>query len=398
MAWRDNLRPASFRGVSFEVSTRQYAGGRRVATHEYPKRDEPSNEDMGRKARQLSVEAFQFGPEYLGPRNNLLDALEQAGPGEYVDPWGLSHVVVVTNFAASERLDMGGYVSWRIDFAEDSGTVSAGATVGYGHSILPDTTAATQDAADNAESAYVSDFDSLWSMLGPDMVRSDALEQVDDYLGRANTMSFATPTALRTLLNVRRNAVSLLDNPWALAEGILGIINAFLSGASSGNGSTYAAARQMAALAPASPAATAPVSQVTTNKTAFANLTTGLAVVQAARATSDMDFDVYEDAVAVRQQVAADLDTAMASAADPLYETLQALRTAVVRDISTRGADLARLADLTPGATLPALVVAYGYYGDASREADVLARNPSIISHPGFVHGGRTLKVKIDGK
>jgi prophage DNA circulation protein len=385
-SWRDKLRPASFRGVSFEVATRQYAGGRRVATHEYPKRDEPSNEDMGRKARQLSVEAFQFGPEYLGPRNALLEALEQAGPGEYVDPWGLSHSVVVRSFSASERLDMGGYVAWRIDFAEDA----AG-----GHASRADTAALTASAADNAGTVYVEEFPEYFTVQNvPDQVRYDALNDVEGWLGRCAGFSLTTPAALRSVLNIRRQAVSLLDKPQQLAHSIFGIVGSLLEGIGSANPkSRYAAARDIAALAPARPDASVAPSPSTANRAALSDITSGLALVQAARATSEMDFDVYDDAVAVRLQVADDLDSAMASASDPLYETLHALRTAVVRDISSRGANLARLADLQTTATLPALVVAYGYYGDASKETEVLSRNP-VIRHPGFVPGGSTLKVK----
>lgn len=392
MAWRDNLRPASFRGIPFEVATRQYAGGRRVATHEYPKRDEPSNEDMGRKARQLSVEAFQFGAEYLGPRNTLLDALEKPGPGEYVDPWGLSHTVVVRTFSASERLDMGGYVAWRIDFAEDAEG---------GHSSRTDTTALTARAADSAEVAYVHDFPERFSVAGPDILRTTALATVEAWLDGARTTSWTTPAAQRSLLNIRRQAVSLLDAPHSLADGLLGVVSALMAGTSAkanGGVSRYAAATELAAMAPARPTLTDTSAQDAVNQAALADLTSGLAVVQAARATAHMDFDVYEDAVEVRQQVAKALDMAMTTASDPLYEALHTLRTAVVRDITARGADLARLADLTPGATLPSLVIAYGYYGDASREADMLARNPTIIRHPGFVPGGRTLKVKRNGK
>lgn len=390
--WRKDMRPASFRGVRFEVATRDYTGGRRLATHEYPKRDEPTNEDMGRKARQLSVEAFQFGREYLGPRNSLLEALEKDGPGEYVDPWGLSHTVRVRQFAASERLDMGGYVAWQLDFVED--------TEGSGHSSRTDTAALTSSAADEAEDAYVTDFADRFGVIGPDLVRSEALEQVEGWMGRAGSVSWGTPAAARSLLNLRRQSTVLMDKPRSLADAIRSTIANLVGGVSiDGVGNRgnrrYTSARELAAMAPARPLVTSSSSQATTNHAALSDITSGLAVVQAARATTDMDFEVYEDAVAVRQQVTADLDEAMTTAADPLYGALHALRTAVVRDITVRGANLARLGDLTPGETLPALVVAHAYYGDAAREPDVLSRNPAI-RHPGFVPGGKPLKVIRD--
>lgn len=391
--WRKNLRPASFRGVQFEVSTRNYVGGRRLATREYPKRDEPTNEDMGRKARLFTISAFLFGRAYLGARNSLLEALEQEGPGEYVDPWGLSYSVVVSKFSTTEELGKGGYVAFTIDFVEDADG---------GHISRIDTAALTSGAADEAEDAYVVDFSYRFGVIGPDLVRSEALERAESWMDRACSLSWATPAAIRSIVNLRRQATVLMNKPAQFASGIRSTIISLVGGVpleSAADGREgnrrYTATRELAAMAPERPLITPTSSQVTINQAAFADLTSGLAVVQAARATTDMDFEVYEDAVSVRQQVAADLDAIMSTAADPLYETLHALRAAVVRDITVRGADLARLDSLTLGTTLPALVVAHAYYGDAARESDLLSRNPAI-RHPGFVPGNRALKVIRD--
>ncbi len=51
--------------------------------------------------------------------------------------------------------------------------------------------------------------------------------------------------------------------------------------------------------------------------------------------------------------------------------------------MTTRARDSARLTTLTPHEVTPALVVAYDYYEDATRDADIVARNQ--IRHPGFV-------------
>ncbi|WP_431355959.1 DNA circularization N-terminal domain-containing protein, partial [Algimonas porphyrae] len=51
MSWRDQLEKASFRGVPFHVSRSGGEVGRRVQLTEYPLRDRPYAEDLGRKAR-----------------------------------------------------------------------------------------------------------------------------------------------------------------------------------------------------------------------------------------------------------------------------------------------------------------------------------------------------------
>jgi prophage DNA circulation protein len=97
---------------------------------------------------------------------------------------------------------------------------------------------------------------------------------------------------------------------------------------------------------------------------------------------------------ALRTELADRLDVLMEAAGDPVYKSLADLRAAVVRDLTVRGADLARTARYTPKQTLPALAVAYRIYGDASRDEEIAARNR--IRHPGFVPGGETLEVLSD--
>jgi hypothetical protein len=56
--WRDALLPAMFAGVPFFCDTGVRETGRRAVIHEYPKRDIPYAEDMGRRAIQYSVRGY----------------------------------------------------------------------------------------------------------------------------------------------------------------------------------------------------------------------------------------------------------------------------------------------------------------------------------------------------
>jgi hypothetical protein len=56
--WRDALLPAMFDGVPFFCDTGVRETGRRAVVHEYPKRDIPYAEDMGRRAVQYSVRGY----------------------------------------------------------------------------------------------------------------------------------------------------------------------------------------------------------------------------------------------------------------------------------------------------------------------------------------------------
>lgn len=81
------LQPASFRGVPFEVEAAGVEVGRRVQVHEYPQRDTPWTEDLGRATRGFTVDAFVVGEDYIEHAKALMDAAEEEGPGTLVHPW-----------------------------------------------------------------------------------------------------------------------------------------------------------------------------------------------------------------------------------------------------------------------------------------------------------------------
>lgn len=111
------------------------------------------------------------------------------------------------------------------------------------------------------------------------------------------------------------------------------------------------------------------------------------AVVELARAAAAYQPTSYDDAVAVRRAVVAAIEGEMDDAGDAgddgTYAALLALRTAVVRDLTARGADLAPLRQVTPPAALPALTLANQLYADATRADDLVARTDP--AHPLFL-------------
>ena len=72
MSWRDRYLTASFRGVEFKVQKHDATFGRRQVVYEYPQRDTPSTEDLGRRARELSLDAYVIGEDYHLQRDRLI--------------------------------------------------------------------------------------------------------------------------------------------------------------------------------------------------------------------------------------------------------------------------------------------------------------------------------------
>ena len=130
--WRNTLLPASFRNAHFHVEVGSKENGRRIVTHEFPKKELPYSEDMGRRAKAFSVRAYciTFPVTFAGPglelyntnyqvaRDILLTQLETAGPGILQLPTMPSENVVVNRYRLTEEEKFGGYCVFDIDFVE----------------------------------------------------------------------------------------------------------------------------------------------------------------------------------------------------------------------------------------------------------------------------------------
>ena len=140
--WRQELMPAYFRTARFHVESNARESGRRIAEHEFPKKDLPYAEDMGRhfyeftirgylivfpgptqQALQLRPETWRtsdalFATDYRIPRDALINALETEGPGDLQLPTQLVQNVVCTRYRLTEEEKFGGYCTFDMTFQE----------------------------------------------------------------------------------------------------------------------------------------------------------------------------------------------------------------------------------------------------------------------------------------
>jgi prophage DNA circulation protein len=152
------LIPASFRGVPFAVLDIAIATGRRLAVHEYPFRDTPWAEDLGKRARRISFSAFVIGDDADSQAADLLYACETKGAGMLVHPAYGAAMWQIDGCETIERWDKGRYVEFKLAFVEP------------GQVIYPtnatDTQAMTQSAGDNADLAAQTDFANRMTAAG----------------------------------------------------------------------------------------------------------------------------------------------------------------------------------------------------------------------------------------
>ena len=135
----------SFRGARFRLDSYETATGRRAEIHEYPLRNEPAGEDLGRRARRFRFTGYVVGPLWESERDALLNACEDDGPGTLVHPFHGEHTVICEECTVSESRGGGQRIAtFQLTFSEageldtpssqpDSGSALLGeAKQGYG--------------------------------------------------------------------------------------------------------------------------------------------------------------------------------------------------------------------------------------------------------------------------
>gem|GEM_PF-3795313 len=138
--------------------------------------------------------------------------------------------------------------------------------------------------------------------------------------------------------------------------------------------------------------------QQAANQAALFAVIARCAVVEAVRSSIYLPFASADESVAVRDTLYDALDTLMLDAPDGVYAALHDLRSAMVRDITARGADLARLSKITLPGSVPALVLSYKLYGSGAYAEELIGSNQAAatVMHPLFMPGGSPLEVRRD--
>lgn len=127
--WKEALLPAHYDTRLFHVESGTKTGGRRIVTHQFPKKDQPYSEDMGRVATEFTVRGYiisfmrdtgipLYMRDYRIARDQLTTRLDQRGFALLQLPTQEPMLVVCSAYRLSEQNQLGGYCEIDMTFVE----------------------------------------------------------------------------------------------------------------------------------------------------------------------------------------------------------------------------------------------------------------------------------------
>ena len=407
--WRDQLLPASFRGVGFFVDGDSTPVGRRVQLHEYPQRDKPLVEDMGAQTRRFKLTAFVVGDDCFVQRDNLLHALSQPGAGELVHPWfGRMTVTAGDGCDVSHDRREGGVVRFQLDFIEDG---EKGYPVG-----VPNTAAQLEEESESWLDSAIARYKAAMAIVN--RVRIAAVQLQNGIAGVQMAIQGEFNQIASAITSVQALADMVANFPGNLAT----MVGAQFSGFSDGSrwtgedeplsfsalaglagSAALAAVGLTAAAAPAGGQATVAAAVAARDLVRDALLVKAVQIaaqMPAVRAPAPLpgmptleqqvaapiirpEVPSTDDVLALRDTLSDAIWQAGLSASPEHFAVLQGVQRRLRAHLTKVAMAGVRLVDVTPKESLPAVVLAYRLYGDASRAEEIVTRNKVV--HPGFL-------------
>jgi len=115
---------ASFRGVSFLITSENESGGKKTVVHEYPNSGRRFVEELGTLPSTFSMSAFVHGANAVEDSRNLRRALDEPGVGVLIHPiYGRLEVKSRTWKRSTQETEMG-EIKFDIEFSQSDANIS----------------------------------------------------------------------------------------------------------------------------------------------------------------------------------------------------------------------------------------------------------------------------------
>ncbi|WP_334130163.1 DNA circularization protein [Sneathiella sp.] len=382
--WRDNLLPADFRGIVFDITEHDFSGGRRGQLNEYANRDRPFFDDTGRKARSFRISGFVIGDDYAARRDRLIDALEKRGPGTLTHPYLGRMQVVCQDFSLHESNSKGRMAEFSMSFVE-AGELE------YPTTALDDV-AAAQSSADGLAAAAQVSFERDYDVAGrPGFVSESVIDTISQILDLIEeSRSFGDIQSIRD--EIMLNAPQNVKDATFLFDRISNLMRDL------GAGGYRSSLADVASFAPdigSIPRTTSTRAAEIASVQALGSLARNLAFAEHGKIVAAADYTSFQEASAAATDYVAMVDqeilTGPAQWDDRLYNALSSMSETVLASVNERARDLARVMTTSFLDSKPALVLAHELWGDASRDQEIVDRNK--IEHPSFLPPNTQLEI-----
>jgi len=401
--WTNQLRQASFRGVKFFIESHEFGFGRRSQLHEFPDRDKPFAEDLGRSANKFSIEGHILGDDYFTNRNAFIAACEEEGPGELIHPYLGSKFVQVSSVSLKEDTKQGRICTFTAEFQEAGEAQFPAATEDSVGSIL-----ATGDGLKKANrDSFIKGFD----IFGLPQKSIDSLKSrlraftksVDDATKPLSDTESFLDKLRRDKKRFDRDIDSLISRPGDLWDRMSSLVDSLVGTGGTSKPARVTATRPLVGFArpgrlSAPPAVTTPTPKTPSSEQAKKNedLIHGVVRQEAIRNIvadeTQVDFASVNDAIEERAILIKEINLIQVETSnDEIYQALQDTKAILVKTMPNEQDVLPVIQTVQNRQTVPAIVMAYDLFEDSRKESDIVNRNN--IRHPGFVCGGIDLEV-----
>lgn len=404
--WRDQMLPASFRGISFLIPQASVPVGMKVQLHEFPQRDEPYAEQMGKQAQVHRLVCWIIGDDCFERRDKFMEAVQTPGAGELVHPWLGRMQVKAGEAELTHDFKQGGMAAFAVTFYPDIPLKFPTARVNTQQQVVK----ASDSLLDSALARYKS------AMAKVDQARLGLARLRNSLSGVYTVIQQQFSTIIGAFTNLTGFVQSLMNAPDSLSSLFSSYFSEFSvddylgddSGSSYRN-SVATATQQTEAVASINTVSDSGGVDAAAASQATANLVQDALLVQVALIISEMpvasqpvstatvasveqqavqpivrpEVPVADDVIELRDNLNEAIFQASLKADPGHYMVLNTLRQTIVKHLTAVAESGVRLVEITPPETLSALVLAYRRFGDATRESEVVQRNR--LRHPGFV-------------
>lgn len=392
MSWKDNLRQGSYRGVNFYIDTSSFTTGRRRVLHEFPNREKPFAEDLGKIAEAFEVEGHVIGDDYFETKNDLLRAFQTKGSGELIHPFWGSKIVQVGTVTISESNLEGAIAKFSANFVE------------AGDNRFPkganDKGALLNESAENALTKSKEDFDESFSILG---LPAHALESAREGVGAAtelfnNTAGLAgdVADAITQLAFQTRNLMAeindLLQAPELLSARLLDSLD-LLSDAFSGDEEKTKALGDVFNFGDSDVVGGTPIKdQEKANQDALNNLLRRSSSIKSCQSAITADYVSLDDAESAREEISATLEAQLAlDDGTEVFQALADLNADLVEALPDIDSDLPNIKEVAIEKETNTLLLTHDLFESIDNEQDIIDRNS--LRDPVLITKGSVLEV-----